>query len=156
MENFDQDIFYAFNSLTNHETKEDSENRKSKNSNHSALLNSSDRIKLLENMIIFWIIYLLIRFKTKDQLEKQFKPQREKNISTQEMMSAKSKHSASDQRLSKEDVLNAIRALEQKLMEGRRQEETKSQSVSEDRASRPRRRQQAGQEHDYVDEVKQE
>lgn len=78
MENFDQDIFYAFNSLTNHETKEDSENRKSKNSNHSALLNSSDRIKLLENMIIFWIIYLLIRFKTKDQLEKQFKPQREK------------------------------------------------------------------------------
>jgi len=72
------------------------------------------------------------------------------------MMSAKSKHSASDQRLSKEDVLNAIRALEQKLMIGRGQEETKSQSASEDRVNKPRREQQAGQEHDYVDEVKKE
>ena len=71
-------------------------------------------------------------------------------------MSAKAKHSASDQRLSKEDVLNAIRALEQKLMTGRRHEETKSQSASEDRVGKPKKEQQVSQEHDYVDEVKQE
>jgi len=64
-------------------------------------------------------------------------------------MDSKRKHSPSDQKLSRDDVLNAIRMLEQKITTSRMNEESQIRPESEGVNSQPR---QAGREHNYIDE----